>query len=676
MSEFAFFQDLAVLMAVAGIVSAIFARLGWPKVLGYIAAGVFMSEYTWGGSFLADPGSISTIGQLGVIFLMFTMGLDFSPSQMKRIRTVAMPVAIVDTVVMTWLGYTVGHLVFGWDTVPSLFLGLAICDSATTMLAKVIDEMRWGDRPFVRYALGSSVCEDIVCVGLIALVTGVANGKGLSLMAAGTSLGGLCVFFLAVIVFGMIIVPRTLTSVAKSHDDEALLLTILGCLFLVSFLAYKMEFSSALGAFLVGILGASSDVRSRLSDMVSPLKSMFSAMFFVSIGLLMNPAACFHHLPAILLVSAVVLGGKFLNCTIVSLLTGQGVKTSVQIGMSMAQIGEFAFMVAMIYINLTGEDLCSMYDIVVAVSVLTTLLNPILIRHSSAVGDWIDARLPSRSRSGLAAYRGFVEKLRASDRDVLVHRVIRNNVIQLAVIGVLIFAVSVMLAILAGYDWTKFSQFFECHKRFFFCLAANLFAVAMLAPVLNIGRTLGRSVASVIVGSDDTRWQQALRPIVMLVVMVGILLLLFIEMSMINVNLKPDELWARWAIRLILLIAAVFGWRFFAKAAKRAATRFNEAVGAEERRARLGDVMTFVVPEDNVRRLTLDADSPAIGSTVVSLNLRAKTGATVISIERGGTIIRNAIPTVELCVGDVLLVMGESQQISALKDLLGIVSQS
>ena len=126
MNEGAFFQDLAMLMALAGIAAIVFSRFGWPKALGYILAGVVMSEHTWGGSFLADAGSASTVGQLGVVFLMFGMGLSFAPKDVRRVRTVALPAAVVDTVLMTWLGYTVGNSLFGWPAVPSLFLGIAI----------------------------------------------------------------------------------------------------------------------------------------------------------------------------------------------------------------------------------------------------------------------------------------------------------------------------------------------------------------------------------------------------------------------------------------------------------------------------------------------------------------------------------------------------------------------
>ena len=234
MLENAFFQDLAVLMSIAGLVAVVFARLGWPKVIGYILAGILMSEYTWGGEFLMDSGSTKIVGQLGIVFLMFGMGLSFSTKDISKIRSVVLPAAILDTLVMIWLGYTVGTRIFGWGAVASVFLGVAMCDSATTLLAKIVDELGWGRRPFAKYVLGTSVCEDIVCVGALAVVTGFAQGGRMSAGALLTSLGGLAVFFLTVLVFGYILIPRLLVSVAKRKDDESLVLAVLGICFFVS----------------------------------------------------------------------------------------------------------------------------------------------------------------------------------------------------------------------------------------------------------------------------------------------------------------------------------------------------------------------------------------------------------------------------------------------------------
>ena len=396
MVEGAFFQDLAMLMTAAGVVAVVFARFGWPKVLGYILAGVLMSQYTWGGSFLVDVGSVRTIGQLGVVFLMFGMGLSFSTRDMKKMKAVALPTAVFDTIMMILLGYAVGTKVFGWSAVQSVFLGVAICDSATTMLAKVIDEMGWGRRQFAKYVLGTSVCEDIVTVGAIAVATGFAQGSGMSAGALFASLGWLGVFFLTVLVFGFIFIPRLLVSVGKRKDDESLVLAVLGVCFFVSFFAYKFNFSLALGAFLVGVLGASGDIRSRLTTLVDPLKSMFSAVFFVSIGLLVDPAAIWHNLPQILIVSAVVVFGKMLNTTVMSLVTGLDIKTSVQVGFSLAQIGEFAFMVAILYTGFSKDGSGEMFPIAIGASLLTTLLNPAFVRLSDRAGDFAVRKIRRR----------------------------------------------------------------------------------------------------------------------------------------------------------------------------------------------------------------------------------------------------------------------------------------
>ena len=670
MNESAFFQNLAMLMAVAGLVSVLFARLKWPKAIGYILAGILLSRHTWSGFTLADESSVQTIGQLGVVFLMFTMGLEFSTSDMKRMKNVTLPTALLDTAVMTWLGFTIGRSILGWGTVASFFLGAAICDSSTTLLAKVIDEMKWSNRPFAKYVVGTSVCEDVICVGIIALVTGVANGMGMSLGAVGRSLGGLVCFFLATIVFGLILVPRLLTSVAKRGDDEALLLTLLGCCFLVTYVAFRLDYSLALGAFLVGVLGSGSDVRRRLRKMVEPLRTMFAAVFFVSIGLLVNPAACLRHLPEILLLSAVVVVGKGVNCFVGALATGESLKTSVQMGLGLAQIGEFAFMVAMLYVTLTKDTSSSMYQIVVGVSLLTTVLNPLMIRLSDPVGDWVERTCPAGLKSKLDAYRGFLGKYRAGGELPENRRVVRACMIELGVIGVLEFAVAFVLSLLNGRDWSDYPAFFSEHTRFFFCLVANVFIVAMLAPVVKIALMLGGAVAETVVGRGEARWQLAVRQVVRFVVLAAVLALYAVEMMMININLAPTERWARFAILSVFVLAAVIGWKFFLRAAQRASRRFGEALEVDERLAALSREVKSTFVDDEVVRLAVAEGSPAVGATVVSLDIRARTGVSVLAVERGEETVRNLGPRYTFAAGDVLVVTGGRGQVAALERLL------
>jgi len=672
MLESFFFQDLAIQMFIAGVVAVIFTRFGWPKVIGYILAGVLMSEYTWGGSFLKDPKSVQIIGQLGIVFLMFGMGLSFSPKEMKKIRTVSMPAALLDTTVMVCLGYLVGTHCFGWSKVQSLFLGVAICDSATTMLAKVIDEMGWGRRMFAKYALGTSVCEDIVTVGLIAIATGFAQGDGLSAGALFASLGWLAVFFLTVLVFGFILVPRLLESVGKRKDDETLLLTILGVCFLVSFFADKFQFSTALGAFLVGFIGASSGVFNRLEDLVNPLKAMFSAVFFISIGLLVDPVDVWHYLPHILLVSAVIVIGKTLNVTLASLATGVDIETSVQNGLCLAQVGEFAFMVAILYAGLCKGGECPMFEIAIGASLLTTFLNPLLIRWSEPVGVFVAQKTPDRFKHHFATYQAWIEKIRQSD-DSPALMLLRAAAIKLGVYAVLILSVSVICALLYKFDFSRFSVLFERYDAIIFFFLANIFAVSLMPMIISASRALADEIAELLAGEGSAKWQASIRQLIRFVVLVAVVALFFLEWTMINVVILPVQVNLHGAGSVLILGVGVFGWRFFVKAGRRATQRFQEALSAEERREGLVRMTTVSVPEGTIHKFKLAANSPAIGETVVTLDIRAKTGASVVSVYRDGQITRNIGPEWEFQVGDVLVAIGEQAQIAALKDLLGVI---
>ena len=673
MNEGSFFQDLAVLMTAAGLVSVVFARLGWPKVLGYILAGVVMSPNTWGGSFLKDLSSTNTIGQLGVVFLMFGMGLSFSAKDMRKIKGVALPSAILDTLVMIWLGYCVGTRFFGWGDVPSLFLGVAICDSATTLLAKVIGEMGWSNRAFSKYVLGTSVCEDIICVGAIAVATGFASGRGMSAAALVKSLGGLTVFFLTVLVLGIFFVPRLLKSVAKRQDDESLVLAILGCCFCVSYFAYRLDYSLALGAFLVGLLGSTSVVRERLEALADPLKSMFSAVFFVSIGLLVNPSALWACLPQVLLVSAVVVVGKLCNNLIASILCGLDVKTSVQNAFGLAQIGEFAFMVAILYANLQGDAQSPFFQIAVGASLLTTLLNPFMIRLSDPVGDFAERRLPQRLRRTLESYWAWREKINSEKGSPAFAR-FKMSAIRLAVFATLTFAGAFVCSRLSTFDYSKFSIWFERHDEIIFFILANMFSVSLLPLAIIESRTMGEAVAEMLTGRGQSRGLEAFRQSTRVLTMLLALALFVFVWSAISLTILPHDPVAKNVAVVVTLLVAVVSWRRLWSSRERVVRRFMSSLTEEERRQSLERTMTVPVPEGSLHRLVLAADSPAVGETVVTLNVRAKTGASIISVVRGGHVFRNVGPEIEFQIGDELVALCDAKQFGALKDLLGVTA--
>ena len=673
MSGGAFFQDLAVLMALAGAVTVLFTRLKWPKVIGCLLAGILMSKHTFGGSLLVDEQSIYTIGQLGIVFLMFTLGLEFSASEMKRVKHVAFPTALFDTVMMVWLGYTVGRGILGWSTVPSLFLGAAICDSATTLLAKTIDEMKWSHRPFVRYIFGTTIAEDILCVGVIALITGVAHGRGMSAAAVGVSLGGLGLFFAGVLVFGLLAVPRILNYVAKSNDDETLLLTLLGCCFLVSWVAYRLEFSLALGAFLMGVLGACSEVRMRLHRLAAPLRSMFSAVFFVTIGLLVDPMALAANWKPVLLLTGVVLVGKSVNVFSMSILTGQSVKNSVQTGMGLAQIGEFAYMVALMYITETGDGESPMYQIVVGVSLITTCLNPAMLRASDPFGSWLERHTPAFMRGWLSAYGSWLERFR--DRFAAsggLRARVRSHLAVMGGIMVLEVAVAIGASIAMDGSYKMFGAFFGAHKGLFFCAAVNLCCIIMFATYMGVARVLAKDVAEVFTRASEKggRWRLETARFVRFVVRSAAFAIGFAEILMINVNWLPQERSVQVAIGLLLGAVTLVFWKRMRKTGRQAGRELKLALDSERRSPSAAGEATLSVPGDFYSYFTVKPGSNALGKDIRTLDIRAKTGASVVGVERNGEKSRNPGPTWIFAEGDVVAAIGEPAQLDAFRELM------
>ena len=429
--------------------------------------------------------------------------------------------------------------------------------------------------------------------------------------------------------------------------------------------------SLALGAFLVGIIGSTSDVRERLAALVDPLKSMFAATFFVSIGLLVDPSALWASKTAILVVSLVVVVGKLFNITFASLLAGVDVRTSVQNGFALAQIGEFAFMVAILYAGIVNDTSIPMFQIAIGASLLTTLLNPWMIRLSGPAGDLAERLVPERFRVFLDAYRAWLAKIGASEGSPAFRR-LKFAAIRLGVYAVLMFAVASACTLLYRIDYAGLSEFFERHDQIFFFCLANLFCVLMLPLWTGSARPLADSVTELLCGEGTARWQSAIQPLVRFVAFAAVFVLFLAEWGAIAVSIAPAKGPSLWIGIAVIVLVGAFGWRRMVKAGHRASKRLHEALTAEERREGLKRTMTVTIPEGTISEVVIPATSPAIGGTVVTLNVRAKTGASVVSVVRGGKTTRNIGPEWEFRAGDRIVALGDHKQIAALKDLMGV----
>ena len=665
-----FFQDLAVILVAVGIVSAVFTRLGWPKVIGYILAGTLIGKYTWGGSLVINEGSIAVLGQIGVVFLMFTLGLEFSLRKLKRVGHVIFPTALLDMAAMIWAGYFVGTRFLGWGSVQSLFLGAAISDSATTLLAKTIGEMGWGTRRFTRYIFGVTLTEDILCIGVIALLTGLVRSGTMRAAEMAHSMGALLLFLTGVTVIGLLVVPRVLNRVARLKDDESLLLTMLGFCFLVSFIAAKLDFSLALGAFLVGVMGAESEPLKRIYQQCVPLRTMFSAIFFVTIGLLIDPMQMLAHWQAILGLTLVVVVGKSLTCTLGSLLTGLDLKNALQTGIGLAQIGEFAYLVALIGVSMKAAD-DSLYQIAVGVSLLTTVLNPFLLRASDPFGDWVERRLPAKWKEYLETYANWIDRFRHTSATGETARAIRFNLILLVLQIALVAVFFIAAGMLARLDYSEVSPHIEAYKKTLLWGAACLLTVPNAIFLFFRARKLGRTVADALIPAKigETLWAQSFRRFTGLLFTVAGVAVLFFEITVLSGTIMPEQGWARAFVGVTLLVVGVFGWKRF------------RSMGVESLETLRG-VLTKEIETDpadstadlldiHVERLALRSAAKVCGRSLRETDLRAQTGASVIGIERGGKTIVNPVADERFEAGDTVLLLGDDEQIAQARGLLG-----
>ena len=366
-----FLQDLAVVMIVAGVVTVIFHRIRQPVVLGYILAGAIIGPHTPPVPLIHDEATITTLAELGVVLLMFSLGLEFNLRKLRQVGGGALMAALLEIVLMVWVGYEIGRW-FGWSTMDNIFLGAILSISSTTIIVKALAELGKAKEPFAQLIFGILIIEDILAIGMIASLSGIAMTGAVGLGEIATTIGKLAVFLVAALVVGLIAVPRLIGYVARFKSNEMLLVSVLGLCFGVSLLAVKLGYSSALGAFVIGAVVAEAREIHRIENLIEPVRDMFSAIFFVAIGLLIDPGMLARYWFPILILSAAVVAGKVLTCSFGAFVAGNDSRTSLRAGMGLAQIGEFSFIIASLGLTLkvTSDFL---YPIAVAVSTITTL---------------------------------------------------------------------------------------------------------------------------------------------------------------------------------------------------------------------------------------------------------------------------------------------------------------
>lgn len=444
----AFLKDLAIIMMAAGFITLVFHRFKQPVVLGYILAGIIIGPHTPPFPLISDRDTIQTMADLGVVFLLFSLGLEFNVSKLKKVGGTALIAGTAEITLMLWAGYSLGRA-FGWSEMDAIFLGAMLSISSTTIIVKALDELKLKRERFAQFIFGVLIVEDILAIAMIVLLSGLALTGEVSVSSVANTLGRLGIFLVVALLLGLLLVPRLLSVVARYQSKEMLLVTVLGLCFGFCLLVVELGYSMALGAFVMGAIIAESKQIHVIERLVEPLRDMFTAIFFVAIGMMVDPSVLVEYWVPILIITAVVVIGKTTANTLATIATGHDARTSLKVGMGLSQIGEFSFIIASLGVTL-GVTSGFLYPVVVSVSVLTTILTPYLIRNSDLAASTLRHLVPRSMQGSLSAYENWLGSMGSSAQEnhvsAFIRRILLHVVLNFCVIAALFIAGAALVA--------------------------------------------------------------------------------------------------------------------------------------------------------------------------------------------------------------------------------------
>lgn len=582
MHAISFIQDLAVIMLIAGVVTILFHRFKQPVVLGYIVAGFLIGPHTPPVGLIHDEDTIKTLAELGVIFLMFCMGLEFSLRKLFKVGATAFIAAFLEIGLMIWIGYEIGQY-FGWNNMDSLFLGAILAISSTTIIIKALGDLKMKNERFAQLIFGVLIVEDILGIGIIALLSGIAVSGNVETGQVFATVGKLTLFMIVALVVGILLVPRILAYVARFESSEMLLVTVLGLCFGFCLLVVKLEYSMVLGAFLIGAIMAESRQLAQIERLVEPIRDMFSAIFFVAIGLMIEPQILLDYAWPIAVITCAVVIGKIFTCSLGAIVAGNDGRTSLRVGMGLSQIGEFSFIIAALGISLqvTSDFL---YPVAVAVSAITTLLTPYLIRAADPLSGKLAQVMPTRVSRVFALYGDWLRSIQPQGQSAVLAGMIRKILMQVGVNLAIVVAIFLGGAYFAGPLATYLAPWVSQDdlQKALIWGAALLLALPFLIAAYRKLKALSMLLAELSVrpekaGRHTARVRKAIAELIPLLSLAGIMLLV---MALSASILPTGEL----LIVIGLLAAGVIAllWRWFIRVHSRMQIALFETLDKSE----------------------------------------------------------------------------------------------
>lgn len=661
-----FLQSLAVVLCAAAATTVTCQRLKLPPVLGYLAAGVLIGPHAF-VLLVQDTAIIQTLSELGVILLMFYIGMELSLRKLGEVGPRGVAIGVVEMGLMLFLGYLAGRLA-GFGSVECAFLAAMVAISSTTIIAKTFEDQKV-PQALKDQVFGVLVIEDVIAILLIALLTTLATTKAFNVNELMQAAGRLGIFLSVLVIVGLLVVPRLVRFVVALNKPETTLVTAIGVCFAAALAAETYGYSVALGAFIAGTLVAESGESHRIAGQVRPLRDVFTAVFFVSVGMSIDPVQIWQNLPLILALVALVVFGKFIGVSLGFFATGSSVRMATQGGMAMGQIGEFSFIIAALGVSLNAVA-PSLYPIAVGVSAITVLITPFAVAGSARVSGFIDHVLPRPIQTFAALYASWVEQLAETrDRATLsakVGRLSRWIVIDAALFVALVIAASVGSDELAVWLAKKLPVAAE-PLRWFVLAGFAAMAIPMLLGLVRLVRALGRTLALAALpraADGEVDFAQAPRRAFVVSLQLGLLVVVLLPCMAILQPFLPT--FSTLPLLGIFLLVGVMFWRRATQLqghVRAGAQALVEAVArpgqSHDEQADALDQMEALLPGlGDLAPFAMHDGNPWAGKTLGEIDLRAHTGATVLAIRRVENSVLTPDGTERLLVGDVLVLAG------------------
>lgn len=668
-----FIKDLAVVMLVAGLVGWACHRAGLSVIVGFLAAGMVIGPYTPPFSLVSDVHRIETLAQVGLIYLMFSIGMGLSLRKLRRLGLSLVLATFIGAIVMYNLTRVLGG-VMGWSAVETAFLAAMLMVSSSAIISKVLNEIGAMHEKTGQMAMGVSVLEDVVAIVMLAILNSLVQ-IGEAKTGVGATLGLLGAFIVLAGIGGMLLVPWLLKKISVEASEELPTIMVAGLLFVLAWLADRAGFSLALGAFMLGAILAETPNKTQIARAFDGMRDVFSAVFFVSIGMLIDIRAAASSWLLILGVAAFALVARPIAVTIGMLLIGGSTRESLRIGLSVTALGEFSFIIAQL--GVTAGALPQKFQaLAVGVSLLTTLFSPLLARRAEVISDWVANRQPGWLAGLENYYHRLLERMQQRERKSKLWQLSKKRFIQIGVEILLVTGLFVFSEQMFG----LVRDYLPVHSRYPSGASVIFWGVLVLvalAPLVAIWRNV--SALTLLYAQVLTQGHPnaaKLAPLVEtgLKVTAGFLLVLWLS------ALLPIGGAARW-LPLVALVVVVVGLFFLRTRLiywhSMLEVELQEMFTQGEQKF-TGTTAPWMTPHSEWDLALVDCVLPDLadcrGRTLGELALRTKFGCTVAGVERQGVMVGNPRGDMVLYPRDKVLLLGTAEQVAAGKEFLHKVS--